>query len=107
MLLMKRAGAAAPSANRITLLRDANGDGIAVTRTVFLQGLNSPFGMTLVGNDLYVATTNGLGVATSPIFTANGTLGSYTVTASIPGLAAPVSFNLSNVAPLIVTKSSG
>lgn len=58
--VMKRAGAGVPSANRITLLRDADGDGIAETRTVFLQGLNSPFGMTLVGNDLYVANTDGL-----------------------------------------------
>lgn len=58
--VMKRAGAGGPSANRITLLRDANGDGIAATRTVFLQGLNSPFGMTLVGNDLYVANSDGL-----------------------------------------------
>src|SRR6202008_982034 len=41
--LMKKAGAGAPSANRITLLRDADGDGIAETRHVFLQGLNSPF----------------------------------------------------------------
>jgi len=59
-LVMKRAGAGVPSANRITLLRDANGDGTAETRTVFLQGLNSPFGMTLVGNDLYVANSDGL-----------------------------------------------
>ena len=59
-LFMKRAGAGVPSANRITLLRDANGDGIAETRTIFLEGLNSPFGMTLVGNDLYVADTDGL-----------------------------------------------
>ncbi len=58
--VMKRAGAGVPSANRITLLRDANGDGIAETRTVFLQGLNSPFGMTLVGSDLYVANTDSL-----------------------------------------------
>jgi glucose/arabinose dehydrogenase len=55
---MKRAGAGVPSPNRITLLRDADGDGLAETRTVFLQGLNSPFGMTLVGNDLYVANTD-------------------------------------------------
>ena len=47
-----------PSANRITLLRDADGDGIAETRTVFLEGLNSPFGMALVGSDLYVANTD-------------------------------------------------
>jgi glucose/arabinose dehydrogenase len=59
-LVMKRVGAGVPSANRITLLRDANGDGIAETRTVFLQGLNSPFGMTLIGNDLYVANSDGL-----------------------------------------------
>ena len=58
--VMNRAGAGVPSANRITLLRDANADGIAETRTVFLQGLNSPFGMTLVGSDLYVANTDSL-----------------------------------------------
>ncbi len=56
--IMKKAGAAVPSANRITLLRDADGDGVAETRTVFLEGLNSPFGMALVGNDLYVANTD-------------------------------------------------
>jgi len=56
--VMKHVGAAVPSANRITLLRDADGDGIAETRTVFLEGLNSPFGMALVGNDLYVANTD-------------------------------------------------
>src|SRR5512132_643312 len=43
--VMKRAGAGVPSANRISLLRDVDGDGVAETRTVFLQGLNSPFGM--------------------------------------------------------------
>ncbi|QRX82609.1 sorbosone dehydrogenase family protein [Glaciimonas sp. PAMC28666] len=59
-LVMKRAGAGTPSANRITLLRDTNGDGQVVTRSVFLQGLNSPFGMALIGTDLYVATTDGL-----------------------------------------------
>ncbi len=57
-LVMKRAGAAVPSANRITLLRDSNGDGIAETRTAFLTGLNSPFGMALVGNEFYVANTD-------------------------------------------------
>jgi glucose/arabinose dehydrogenase len=56
----KRAGAGVPSANRITLLRDADGDGAAETRTVFLNGLNSPFGMALVGNDLYVANTDAI-----------------------------------------------
>jgi glucose/arabinose dehydrogenase len=59
-LVMKRAGAATPSANRITLLRDADGDGIAETRSVFLAGLHSPFGMALVGGTLYVANTDGL-----------------------------------------------
>jgi len=57
-LVMKRAGAAVPSANRITLLRDTNGDGVADLRTVLLQGLNSPFGMALVGNNLYVANSD-------------------------------------------------
>jgi glucose/arabinose dehydrogenase len=56
--VMKRAGSAVPSANRITLLRDADHDGVAETRTVFLQGLNSPFGMALIGQDLYVANTD-------------------------------------------------
>ncbi|MGH8178303.1 MAG: PQQ-dependent sugar dehydrogenase [Steroidobacter sp.] len=57
-LVMKRAGAAPPSANRITMLRDEDGDGSAETRTAFLQGLNSPFGMTLVRDDFYVANTD-------------------------------------------------
>ena len=57
-LLMKRAGAGVPSADRITLLRDADGDGKAETRNVFLQNLNSPFGMALVGNELYVANAD-------------------------------------------------
>jgi glucose/arabinose dehydrogenase len=55
---MKRAGAGVPSANRITLLRDTDGDGRAEVRTAFLEGLNSPFGMALVGGDLYVANTD-------------------------------------------------
>ena len=54
----KKAGAAVPSANRITLFRDADRDGIAELRTVFLDGLNSPFGMDLVGSTLYVANTD-------------------------------------------------
>jgi glucose/arabinose dehydrogenase len=57
-LVKKRAGAAAPSANRIRLLRDADGDGVAEARFVFLEGLNSPFGMALVGNDFYMANTD-------------------------------------------------
>lgn len=58
--VMARAGAGVPSANRISLLRDADGDGVAETRTVFLDNLNSPFGMALVGNDFYVADTDRL-----------------------------------------------
>ncbi|HMB42757.1 MAG TPA: sorbosone dehydrogenase family protein, partial [Luteimonas sp.] len=57
---MKRAGAAVASANRITLLRDGDGDGVAETRTVFLADLNSPFGMALVGNTFYVANTDAI-----------------------------------------------
>lgn len=54
----KKAGAAVPSANRITLLRDADGDGVAETRSILLRDLYSPFGMALVGNTLYVANAN-------------------------------------------------
>ncbi len=57
-LMMKRAGATEPSANRITLLRDTDGDGIADQRSALLEGLNSPFGMALVGNTLYVANSD-------------------------------------------------
>ena len=57
---MRRAGAGVPSANRITLLRDSDGDGVVDVRSVFLEGLNSPFGMALVGNDFYVANTDSL-----------------------------------------------
>lgn len=57
-LMMKRAGAATPSANRITLLRDTDGDGMADVRSVFLQHLNSPFGMALVGDQLFIANTD-------------------------------------------------
>jgi glucose/arabinose dehydrogenase len=57
-IVMNRVGAAAPSANRITLLRDTDGDGVADLRTVLLDGLNSPFGMALVGNELFVANTD-------------------------------------------------
>src|SRR5215217_2885923 len=56
----KKAGGAVPSADRITLLRDADGDGIAETRSVLLSGLTSPFGMALVGDALYVANTDAL-----------------------------------------------
>ncbi|MEH2509273.1 glucose/arabinose dehydrogenase [Nitrobacteraceae bacterium AZCC 1564] len=57
---MAHAGANTPSANRITLLRDADGDGKAETRTAFLEGLNSPFGMALVGDAFYVANSDAI-----------------------------------------------
>jgi glucose/arabinose dehydrogenase len=56
--VMKRVGAAVPSPDRITLLRDADGDGQAEARHVFIDKLHSPFGMALVGNDLYVANAD-------------------------------------------------
>src|SRR5262245_42259027 len=56
----KQAGGAVPSANRITLLRDADGDGAAELSSVFVSGLNSPFGIVLVGNALYIADTDAL-----------------------------------------------
>ena len=57
-MFMKRAGAAVPSANRITLLRDADGDGVAETRSVFLKNLYHPFGMALAGDRFYVANAD-------------------------------------------------
>jgi glucose/arabinose dehydrogenase len=59
-LVMKRAGASTPSADRITLLRDTDGDGLAETRSVFMSGLRSPFGMALVGNELFVANADAM-----------------------------------------------
>jgi glucose/arabinose dehydrogenase len=59
-LLMKKTGASVPSANRITLLRDTTGRGVADLRTPFLEGLRSPFGMVLVGGQLYVANSDEL-----------------------------------------------
>ncbi|WP_426104142.1 PQQ-dependent sugar dehydrogenase [Massilia sp. TSP1-1-2] len=56
--VMKKAGAAVPSPNRIVLLRDADHDGVAEVKTEFIKGLNSPFGMALVGSTLYVANTD-------------------------------------------------
>jgi len=58
--MMKRAGAATPSANRITLLRDADGDGVAEIQAPFMEGLNQPFGMALVGDTFYVGNTDGV-----------------------------------------------
>lgn len=59
-IVMERAGAGVPSADRISLLRDTDGDGVAESREIFLQGLVSPFGMALVGQELYVANTDSL-----------------------------------------------
>ncbi len=58
--IMAKAGATVPSANRISLLRDGDGDGVAETKTAFLTGLNSPFGMALVDGTLYIANTDGI-----------------------------------------------
>jgi glucose/arabinose dehydrogenase len=57
---MKKAGSAVPSANRITLLRDADGDGVAEVQRPYITGLMSPFGMALVGSTLYVANADAL-----------------------------------------------
>jgi glucose/arabinose dehydrogenase len=59
-MFQKKAGAGVPSANRISLLRDADGDGVAETKTAFITGLNAPFGMALVGATLYVADSDGV-----------------------------------------------
>ena len=57
-VVMQRAGAGTPSANRITLLRDTHGKGVADVRSAYLEGLSSPFGMALVGSNLYVANSD-------------------------------------------------
>ena len=56
----KKAGAAVPSADRISVLRDADGDGVAETRSIILRNLKSPFGMALSNGSLYVATADAL-----------------------------------------------
>ena len=58
--IMAKAGAGSPSANRITLFRDTDNNGIAEIRSVFLSGLNSPFGMALINDVLYIANTDGI-----------------------------------------------
>ncbi len=58
--VMARAGAGGPSANRITLLRDTDGDGVADVRSTFLAGLNSPYGVALVDDNIYVANTDAI-----------------------------------------------
>ncbi|MCR4523001.1 sorbosone dehydrogenase family protein [Bosea sp. 47.2.35] len=57
-LFMQRAGSKTPSANRISLLRDADSDGVAETKSVYLENLTSPFGMALVGDQLYIANAD-------------------------------------------------
>jgi glucose/arabinose dehydrogenase len=59
-MVQKKAGAGVPSPDRITLLRGLDANGAAASKTVFLQGLHSPFGMALVGNNLYVANADAL-----------------------------------------------
>jgi glucose/arabinose dehydrogenase len=59
-LFMKRAGARTQSANRITLVRDTNGDGGADFKSAFIENLMSPFGMALIGNQLYVANADAI-----------------------------------------------
>jgi len=83
-MFMKRAGSAVPSANRITLLRDADGDGTAEVRTPFLQNLFSPFGMALVGRDLYVANADAV-VRFDYTDGATSISGSGTKVADLPG----------------------
>jgi glucose/arabinose dehydrogenase len=80
----KKAGGAVPSPNRIILLRDTNGDGVADTRSVFLANLNSPFGMALVGNNFYVANSDA--VVRVPYSTGELSISSRPVkVADIPG----------------------
>jgi glucose/arabinose dehydrogenase len=57
---LRRAAALGPSPNRITLLRDADGDGVAEIRETFLSRLNQPFGMALIGDTFYVGNTDGV-----------------------------------------------
>ncbi|MBO9515552.1 MAG: sorbosone dehydrogenase family protein [Variovorax sp.] len=58
--VQKRAGAGVPSADRITLLRDTDGDGVADVRKVFIDRLMSPFGVVLVGRELFIANADAL-----------------------------------------------
>jgi glucose/arabinose dehydrogenase len=59
-LFQTRGGSGAPGGNRITLLRDVNGDGQPDLRTIFIDNLNSPFGVVVVGDQLYVANTDAI-----------------------------------------------
>ena len=82
--VMKKAGSVTPSADRITLLRDSNGDGVVDTRTPFLTGLFSPIGMVLVGNDFYVANADAV-VRYSYTPGATAITGPGTVLTRLPG----------------------
>ena len=57
---MRRAAASGVSPNRITLLRDSDGDGVAEIRETFLERQRQPFGMALLGDTLYVGNTDGV-----------------------------------------------
>ncbi len=57
---LTKAGATGISPNRITLLRDTDGDGVAETKTPFIEGLHSPFGMALIGDTFYVANADSI-----------------------------------------------
>ena len=82
--VMAKAGAGVPSANRITLLRDADGDGVAEMRTEFLKGLNSPFGMALVGETLYIANADA--IVSFPYRSGETAIGAApTAVATLPG----------------------
>jgi len=59
-IFMKKAGAGVPSADRVTLLRDANSDGVAETKAALIENLRSPIGMALVGSDLYIANADAI-----------------------------------------------
>jgi glucose/arabinose dehydrogenase len=80
----RKAGAAVPSADRITVLRDADGDGVAETRSIILRGIKSPFGMALVDSALYVGATDAL--LRFPYRTGQLTIGAAgTRVAALPG----------------------
>ena len=85
--VMSRAGAGVPSPNRIMLLRDADGDGAAEVRHVFLSNLSSPFGMALVGNELFIANADAL---VKVPYTEGQTSASATPTAAAGGHQPPL-----------------
>ena len=86
--VMGKAGAGTPSADRISLLRDTDGDGVAETRSALLTGLHSPFGMALVGNQLFVANTDA--VVSFPYVSGETTLNGNDATVVTPLPAGPI-----------------